>query len=586
MLARLLRRMVPPAKQSLQAEYDYVIVGAGSAGCVLANELSADGTKEVLLLEAGGWDTNPLIHIPAGVYSVFKDPSLNWNMETEPEPHADGRRVELPRGKVVGGSSAINAMVYMRGHPKDYDQWRDAHDLPDWGFENVLPYFRACETSDRGGSEFRGGAGRLAVTQGTMENPLYDALLEAGASSGQGVSDDLNGYRSEGVARLDRTATPDGRRCSAADAHLLPALGRPNLTLATRRLVERVALRGSRAVGVELAGAGLVHAREAVVLSAGSIKTPQLLMLSGIGPRTELAEHGIETRVHLPGVGRNLMDHACINTAFALRAGVDAARVSLAHLAAPWHKLHAGARYLLGQPSPCSSNAWEAGGVVHGRAHTHLSHPNLQYHFTPVVAAYRGGGALELSPGFQIQVDQLRPRSRGAVTLRSADPRAAPRALFNYLSDPRDLAELVDAYRTAHDLLRQPSFDTFRGPLALPAGGCDPRSDEEIGAFVRATLGTDYHPCGTCRMGGDGARGGADGSDGDGDGDGVVVDGELRVRGVEGLRVVDASVFPQIVSGNLNAPTQMLALKAASYIRGVAQLPPERPRYHFDGAEA
>ena len=230
MLPRLLNRMRPPPTKALAKEYDYIIVGAGSAGCVLANELSADGTKEVLLLEAGEWDSNPLIHIPAGVYSVFKDPSINWNMESEPEPHANNRCIELPRGKVIGGSSAINAMVYMRGHAKDYDAWRDEHGLEDWGFENVLPYFRKCETSDRGSSEYRGGEGRLAVTQGTMQNPLYDALMEAGKASGQGVSNDLNGFRPEGIARLDRTATPDGRRCSAADAHLLPALGRPHPT--------------------------------------------------------------------------------------------------------------------------------------------------------------------------------------------------------------------------------------------------------------------------------------------------------------------------------------------------------------------
>ena len=569
---QLLKRMRPPPTRVLEREYDHIIVGAGSAGCVLANELSADGSKQVLLLEAGGWDWHPLIHIPAGVYSVFNEPSINWNMKSEPEPFADGRRIELPRGKVVGGSSAINAMVYMRGHPHDYDRWRDAHGLADWGFDSVLPYFRRCETSDRGADDFRGGHGRLAVTRANMNNPCYDALMAAGRTSGQGVSEDLNGYQPEGVARMDRTASPDGRRCSAADAHLLPALGRQNLTLSANQLVDRVALNGTRATGVHLAGgaaagsvgSNFVAARESVILSAGSIKTPQLLMLSGIGPREHLAEHGIDTLVHLPGVGQNLQDHACINTAFHC---LDAA-ASLSYLAKPWHKLHVGARYLLGLDSPCTSNIWEAGGLVHGHEHGHLSHPNLQYHFTPVHAKYDGGGRLQLVPGFQMQIDQLRPHSRGAVRLQSADPRDDPLALFNYLEDDRDVAELVDGFRTAQDLLRQPAFDPFRGPLALPSA--ELQSDAEVEAFVRASSGTDYHPCGTCRMGGDESD------------EGVVVDGQLRVRGVTGLHVVDASVMPDIVSGNLNAPTQMIALKAADFIRGVEQLPPQRPQFSFD----
>ena len=568
MLPGLLKSMVPPTQQALEKEYDYIIVGAGSAGCVLANELSADPSKQVLLLEAGGWDWNPLIHIPAGVYSVFKDPSVNWNMTSDPEPFANNRRIELPRGKVVGGSSAINAMVYMRGHAMDYDRWRDKHGLEDWGFEDVLPYFRKGETSDRGASEFRGGDGRLHVTQGTMQNPMYDALLQAGASSGQGVSADLNGYQPEGLARMDRTATPEGRRCSAADAHLRPALGRPNLTLATRQDVHKVTLEGSRATGVQLVGGGAIRARESVVLSAGSIKSPQILMLSGIGPRAHLAEHGIETRVHLPGVGANLQDHACINTAY--HCTDKHASHSLAYLDKPWHKAHVGARYLLGLDSPCSSNVWEAGGLVFGQQHGHLPHPNLQYHFTPVYAKYRGESDLQLLPGFQMQVDQLRPHSRGAVRLSSSDPLAAPSSRFNYFEDDRDLAQMVDGYRTAQALLQQPAFDAFRAGIALPE--VDLKSDREVEAFVRATSGTDYHPAGTCRMGGDGAE----------DGEGVVVDGRLRVRGVEGLHVVDASVMPDIVSGNLNAPTQMIALKAAGFITGKEKLPAERPQYHFD----
>lgn len=567
--------MLPPPRRELQKEYDFVIVGAGSAGCMLANELSADGTKEILLLEAGGWDWNPLIHIPAGVYSVFKDPSLNWNMETESEPACEGRNIELPRGKVVGGSSAINAMVYMRGVPSDYDSWREIHGLDDWGFESVLPYFKACETSDRGESEFRGGKGRLSVTQGSMENPMYTALMEAGVSSGQGVSEDLNGYKPEGVARLDRTATPEGRRCSAADAHLLPALGRPNLTLVTGRLVERVAIEGSCATGVHIASIAslpgenettFVEARESVVLSAGAIKSPQLLCLSGVGPKDHLAEHDIECIHHLPGVGANLMDHACINTAFACSPDSLGARASLSHLSQPLQKLKVGAQWLLTGNGPCASNIWEAGGLVYGQEHGHLHAPNLQYHFTPVFSSYNGL-ELELIPGYQMQVDLLRPKSRGNVRLSSNNPRANPLVKFNYLSDPRDLAELVDGYRTAQNLLRQPSFDQFGGEIALPES--DLKTNAEIEAFVRGTSGTDYHPCGTCRMG----------SEHD---DMAVVDGQCRVHGIDRLHVVDASVMPSIVSGNLNAPTQMIALKASFSMRNRPALSPERPRFSFD----
>lgn len=323
-------------------------------------------------------------------------------------------------------------------------------------------------------------------------------------------------------------------------------------------------------MGERLGGGGgpdVVRARDGVVLSAGSIKTPQLLMLSGIGDAAHLAEHGIRCAHHLPGVGRNLMDHAC----FSLGFGCDAAGVSLDYLARPAHKLAAGARYLLGLGGPAASNVWEAGGLVFGNAHAHLSRPNLQYHFAPVLAADKYDGAhMELRPGFQMQVDQLRPRSRGRITLRSADPRADPVARFDYFEDPRDMAEMVDGYRTGMELLQQPALDAFRGLAALAADTHPAETDADIERWVRRTSGTDYHPCGTCRMGG---------SEGD---ESAVVDGQLRVRGVDGLHVVDASVMPAIVSGNLNAPTQMIAMRGADFIRGVEQMPAERPSFHFE----
>ena len=561
---RLLRRLVPPVRQKKIKEADYVVVGAGSAGCVLANELSADGSHSVVVIEAGPWDSNPLIHIPAGVYSVFKDPSINWNYESEPEAGCNGRRIELPRGKVVGGSSSINAMVYTRGHPLDYDGWAAQHGLGEWRFDDCLPYFKACERSDRGESDYRGGGGRLAVTRGATANPLFDAFLAAGAAAGQGASDDLNGYRPEGVSRLDRTTAPSGARASAATAHLLPALERENVALRTGATVDRVLFEGesTRAVGVALADGTVIKATKEVVLCAGSIKTPQLLMLSGVGAKGHLESRGVDCRVDLPGVGGNLMDHACINVAFGCDSG-DA----LDRFGSPLHKAAAGAQWLLDGSGPAASNVWEAGGLV--KSDADQDYPNLQYHMAPVYAEYRGKDDLALIPGFQVQVDQLRPFSRGRVALASKDPNAPPAATFNYLTDDRDVRELVDGYKRAMDLLTAAPLDAFRADLKLPPARLG--SDAEIEAFVRSTSGTDYHPCGTAKMG---------------HGPDAVVDAQCRVRGCDNLRVVDASVFPDIPSGNLNAPTQMVALRAADFILGRPQKRPERPPFHFDDALA
>lgn len=556
---KLLRRLVPPPTPPLASAYDYVIVGAGSAGCMLANELSKDASASVLLIEAGGWDANPLIHIPAGVYSVFKDPSVNWNWESEPEAGCDGRRIELPRGKVVGGSSSINAMVYMRGHPLDYDGWADADaSLAPWRFEKVLPYFKACESSDRGASAYRGGAGRLEVTRGATPNALYDAFLAAGAEAGQGSSEDLNGFKPEGVARLDRTVSRDGRRASAASAHLEPALSRDNLQLLRNAAVDKVEIDGRRATGVRLNGGELVTARREVILCAGAIKTPQLLMHSGVGDKGQLDAIGVDIVSDLRGVGANLMDHACVNVAAGCKTS-DA----IDGLARPLQKAAVGARWLCDGKGWASSNVWEAGGLVFGS--DAYAYPNLQYHMAPCHADYRAGGGLTLRPGFQIQIDQLRPFSRGRVAIKDKNPASDPSVRFNYLQDPRDVQELVEGVRRALDVVHAPAFDPFRADLRLP----DKRdaSDAELETFVRQTCGTDYHPCGTAKMG--------SGSD-------AVVDAELRVHGVDGLRVVDASVLPSIMSGNLNAPVQMVARKAADMIRGVEALPSSRPEYHFD----
>ena len=538
--------------------FDYIILGAGSAGCVLANRLSEDPALDVHVLEAGPMDHKLMIHIPAGVYNVYKDPSINWNYNSESEPECDGRKIQLPRGKVIGGSSSINSMVYMRGHPLDYDRWAQTPGLKAWRYAQCLPYFKRCESSDRGENEWRGGHGPLGVTRGHLENPLFDALWEAGQQSGQGTSEDLNGYKPEGIARLDST-TKNGRRSSAAVAHLKPALTRPNLSLETGTLVNRILIENKRAVGVEYVSRGNtreLRAAKAVIVCCGAIKTPQLLMLSGIGPTDYLKSMNIRSELDLPGVGQNLQDHLTIITGFECTQPV-----TLHHLTQPLSKLRVGVQWLLTRSGIGASNIWEMGGMVYGN--TDAAHPNLQYHFTPVYSEWADRKLL-LYPGYQLNCDQLRPLSRGQVKLHSADPRDRPAAHFNYLSHPQDLKELIEALKVMQDILTQPAFDGFRGKRITPAP--EVTSDRELADYVRATADTDYHPCGTCKMGSD---------------DQAVVDSELRVHGIDGLRVVDASVMPSIVSGNLNAPTQMIAERAADYILGKPPLSPEHPHFHF-----
>ena len=544
-------------------EYDYIILGAGSAGCVLANRLSESGADSVLILEAGCIDRKLLIHIPAGVYRVYKDPAINWNYQSEAEPHCDNRRIELPRGKVVGGSSSINAMVYMRGHPLDYDRWAEQFGLPLWRYEHCLPYFKKCESSDRGENDWRGASGPLGVRRGRLQNSLFDALMEAGAQSGQGNSDDLNGYQPEGIARLDGTVR-HGRRCSAATAYLKPALGRANLSLRVNALVERILCQNHRAVGVRYRLRGRLRtarAGKSIIVCCGAINSPQLLMLSGIGPADALRAHGIAPLLDLKGVGQNLQDHLFIHTAYRCTQPV-----TLDYLTNPAHKLKAGAEWLLTGTGAAASNIWEMGGLVHGN--DAATHPNLQYHFAPVYSRYRGR-RIELVQGYQLNADQLRPKSRGTVELRSADPGDRPVVRFNYLSDPGDLRELVEAHYKMYELMMQPAFDGFRGARIVPHPAV--KTDREIEAFIRAQASTDYHPCGTCRMGARGANGD----------EYAVTDEQLRVRGMERLRVVDASIMPDIVSGNLNAPVQMIAERAADFIRGRKPLPPQRPAFHF-----
>ncbi len=538
--------------------YDYIIIGAGSAGCVLANKLSADSKKTVLVLEAGPRDRNLMIHIPAGLYDAFQNPKINWNYLTEPEPELFGRGIEMPRGRVLGGSSSINGMVYMRGHPKDYDHWMENFGLTEWSNSHCLPYFKSCEDSDRGPNSWRGTEGPLKVTKGSFENPLYDAFLESGSQSGQGVTDDPSGLRPEGLSRLDSTKR-NGKRASASTEFLRPILRRDNLVVDVNVLVNKVIMSGNRASGVEYIIKGEKHTVEAekeVILSAGAINSPQILMLSGIGPGDKLSKLGIPIRNDLPAVGENLQDHACIDMSWVCKTAFPVHRVGK-----PLNKLLAGVQWFLTHDGLAASNHFEAGGLIRGN--NNVEYPNLQYHFG-IVGYDRTGKNIGIQQAFMLQVDQLRPLSRGRVTLRSNDPKKAPAILFNYLSKPDDLMELKEAVWKMRELIAQPAFDKLRGSELRP--GIEVQTDADIENWIRKSMDTDYHPCGTCRMG--------YGTD-------SVVDPKLKVHSTEALRVVDASVMPRIVSGNLNAPTMMIASRAADWILGNSQLKPFKAKYDF-----
>ncbi len=538
--------------------FDYIIVGAGSAGCVLANRLGADTSKSILIVEAGPMDRDIMIHIPAGVYKAWRNPKLNWNYLTEAEVELDHRAVEMPRGKVVGGSSSINSMVYMRGHPLDYDLWASECNLPDWRYAECLPYFKAGESSDRGGDTWRGAKGELGVTQGGFDNPLYDAFIEAGTQAGQGYSEDLNAYNPEGVARLDATRR-DGRRCSAAVAHLKPALKRGNVTLLCKAHVHKVIMDGYRAEGIRLYHKGQlrsVYAESDVILSGGAINSPKLLLLSGIGPAKHLRDKAIELVEDVPAVGQHLQDHLSVILQYSCTQSFPIHRVNT-----PLGKCKAGLRWVFSRDGIAASNIWEAGGLI--RSCDNVRYPDLQYHFGPVGFEYNEN-RIEVMQGFSLHVDMLRPRSSGSISLYSSSPDDAPLLNFNYLAEAADLGAMVSGVRRARELVAQTAFDKLRGIETEP--GIEFQNDNEIEAWIRQASSTDFHPCGTCRMSASGHG---------------VVDSDFKVHGISNLRVVDASVMPQIVSGNLNAPTQMIAARAADQILGNKPLAPEFAEFVF-----
>ncbi|WP_154222587.1 GMC family oxidoreductase [Marinicella rhabdoformis] len=523
----------------MNKKFDYIIIGAGSAGCVLANRLSADGKQQVLLVEAGGKDWNPLIHMPAGLAKLVGIKSINWSYETEPETHMNMRQMYWPRGKVLGGSSSINAMCYCRGHRKDYDLWQDMGN-EGWSYDEVLPYFKKAENNQRINNDIHGQDGPLWVSDLSYTNPLSQVFIDGAVECGFDQTDDFNGEHQRGFGFYQVTQK-DNKRHSTAQAYLKPAQNRDNLTVMTKTACHKVLLEDGVVKGVVLAQGDNtfeVHADKEVILSGGAINSPQLLLLSGIGPKAELAAHEIECQHDLPGVGKNLQDH--LDVCLVQRCKQKITYDTL-------NDITVGLKYYLFKKGPGTSNVAEAGGFWQSPL-AKDDRPDLQFHFVPAMLDDHGRNRIKGS-GYTIHMCVLRPESRGQITLHSADPKAHAKIEANYLSVPHDLELMVAGFKIQRQILASKAFDEFRDDELFP--GSDVQTDEQIIEFIRQKSESIYHPIGTCKMGQD---------------EMAVVDQKLKVHGLKGLRVVDASVMPTLVSGNTNAPTIMMAEKISDDI--------------------
>ena len=537
---------------------DYVIIGAGSAGCAIAYRLAEAG-KQVLIIEHGGTDAGLFIQMPAALSYPMNMKMYDWGMSTEPEPHLDGRSLVTPRGKVIGGSSSINGMVYVRGHARDYDHWAESG-AQGWAYADVLPYFKRMENWHSGGhggdKTRRGRKGPLHVTRGPRINPLTRAFVKAGKQAGYPVTGDYNGEQQEGFGPFDATIWK-GRRWSAANAYLRPALKRPNCTL-IRAFARKIVIKDGRAVGVEVERGGnveVISANAEVIVAASSLNSPKLLMLSGIGPAAHLAEHDIDVVVDRAGVGQNLQDHLEL---YIQQAAIKP--VSLFKHWNLWGKAVIGAQWLFTKTGLGTSNQFESAAFVRSKAG--VEYPDIQYHFLPMAVRYDGTAAAE-GHGYQAHVGPMRSVSRGEVTLRSADPADNPRIQFNYMSAKSDWEDFRTCIRLTREILGQKAFAPFAGKEIQP--GEDVQSDEALDGFIREHVESAYHPCGTCKMGA-------------ANDPMAVVDAECRVIGVDGLRVADSSIFPRITNGNLNGPSIMVGEKAADHIIGRQPLAPANDR--------